>query len=69
MNLTDMTYNFDPEKWYDNELCLIHSKLKTGEITPNEYDKAFEILDKKHEEMWKRLDGSFQINPDNLKNK
>jgi len=57
-----MTYNFDPDKWYDDELFLIHSRLKTGEITQNEYDKAVEILDKKLEEMWERLDGSYQIN-------
>ena len=60
-----MTYNFDPDKWYDNELFLIQSKIKTSEITQNEYDEAVEILDKKHEEMWKRLDGTYQINTDN----
>jgi len=57
-----MTYNFDPDKWYTDELFLIHSKLKTGEITQNEYDGAVEILDKKLEEMWERLGGSYQIN-------
>ena len=41
-----MTYNFDPDKWYADEYFLIHSKLKTGEITQNEYDEAVEILDK-----------------------
>jgi len=61
-----MTYNFDPDKWYDNELYLIQSELKTGEITQNEYDEAVEILDKKLEEMWKRLDGSYQIDNDNF---
>ena len=60
-----MTYNFDPDKWYDNELFLIQVKLKTGEITQTEFDKKAEILDKKHEEMWKRLDGTYRINPDN----
>ncbi|MBW2655943.1 MAG: hypothetical protein JRC91_13800 [Deltaproteobacteria bacterium] len=60
-----MTYNFDPDKWYDNELFLIQSKLKTGEIKQNEYDDAIEILDKKIEEMWKRLDGTYQIKPKN----
>lgn len=60
-----MTYNFDPDKWCDNELFLIQSKLKTGEITQNEYDEAVEILDKKLEEMWKRLDGIYLVNPDN----
>ena len=60
-----MTYNFDPDKWYDNELFLIQSQLKTGQIMQNQYDEAVEILDKKLEEMWKRLDGSYQIDPDN----
>ncbi|MBT3178729.1 MAG: hypothetical protein HOG03_06265 [Desulfobacula sp.] len=62
-----MTYNFDPDKWYDNEFFIIQTKLKTGEITPIEFDKESEILDKKHEELWKRLDGTYQISPDNEK--
>ncbi len=41
-----MTYNFDPDNWYADELFLIHSKLKTCEIAQNEYDAAVEILDK-----------------------
>jgi len=60
-----MTYNFDPDKWYNNELYLIQSKLKTGEITQHEYDATVGILDKKLEEMWKRLDGSYQLSSDN----
>jgi hypothetical protein len=60
-----MTYNFDPDKWYDNELFLIQAKLKNGEITQNEYDGAVEILDKKFEEMWERLDGTYQLNSNN----
>ena len=57
-----MTYNFDPDKWYDNELFLIQSKFNNGKISQNEYDKAVEILDKTLEEMWKRLDGTYQVN-------
>jgi hypothetical protein len=60
-----MTYNFDPDKWYDNELYLIQLNLKTGKITQDEYDEAAEILDKRLEEMWERLDGSYQIDSDN----
>ena len=59
-----MTYNFDPDKWYDNELFLIQSKLKNGAISQDEYDEAVEILDTKLNEMWERLDGSYQISPD-----
>ncbi len=58
-----MTYNFDPDKWYDDELFLIQSKLKSRKISQNEYDRAVEILDRKHDEMWKRLDGTYQIKP------
>ena len=59
-----MTYNFDPDKWYDNELFLIQLKLKISEITQDEYDQMIEILDKTLEEMWKRLDGTYQISSD-----
>ncbi len=57
-----MTYNFDPDKWYDNELFIIKQKLKNSEITQSEYDAAVEILDKKLEEMWTRLNGTYQLN-------
>lgn len=59
-----MTYNFDPDKWYDDELFMIQAKLKKGEITQDDYDLAVLELDQKHEEMWKRLDGTYQIHPD-----
>lgn len=59
-----MTYNFDPDKWYDNELYLIQVKLKTKDMTQEEHDYAVKILDKKLEEMWERLDGSYQIHTD-----
>jgi len=60
-----MTYNFDPDKWYEDELFSIQSKLKTGEIKQNEYDEEVEALDKKLEEMWKRLDGTYQVTTGN----
>ena len=68
LNLTVMTYNFDPDKWYDDELFLIKSQLKTVKITQNEYDEAAKILDKKLEEMWKRLDGTYKIDSKNKRN-
>lgn len=57
-----MTYNFDPNKWYDNELFMIQTKLKKDELTQEEYDLAVSELDHKIEEMWKRLDGSYMVN-------
>ena len=57
-----MTYNFDPDKWYENELFLIQEKLKSSKITQSESDAAVEILDKKLEEIWERLDETYQLN-------
>jgi len=56
-----MTYNFDPDRWYDNEQFVIQSKFKSGRITKQEYDKAIEALDIKYAKMWERLDGSYQL--------
>jgi hypothetical protein len=52
--LTAMTYSFDTNKWYDNELFMIQIKLKKDELTQKEYDLAVLELDQKMEEMWKR---------------
>lgn len=59
--LKPMTYNFDPDKWYENELSVLKSKFKSGEITEAELNNAVKSLDKRHEGMWNRLDGTYQI--------
>ena len=56
-----MTYNFDPDRWYENEFSLIHSKYKAGQITKQEFNDAVDELERKHEMMWERLDGSYQV--------
>jgi len=56
-----MTYNFDLDKWYNDELYILQSKLKHGEITDSGYDQAIESLGIKFDEMWSRLDGTYQI--------
>ena len=56
-----MTYNFDPDKWYENELTTIRAKHQRGEISGEELEAEIQNLDRKYDEMWKRLDGSYQI--------
>ena len=56
-----MTYNFDPDRWYKNELFVVQSNYNSGHITKKEYDKAIEGLDIKYTKMWDRLDGSYQL--------
>ncbi len=52
-----MTYNFDPDRWYENEIAYLQDRLKSE----TDFKKAAEKLDKRYEEMWKRLDGTYLI--------
>jgi arsenate reductase-like glutaredoxin family protein len=56
-----VTYNFDPEQWYQNELEFIRQKYKSGKITQAEFKSALRQLEKKYEQMCDRLDGTYQI--------
>jgi hypothetical protein len=56
-----MTYNFDPDRWYDDEYRLLELALKKGRITPAEFDHRVEALSGKYDDMITRLDGTYQI--------
>jgi hypothetical protein len=56
-----MTYNFDPDRWYDNELAVLKERRRTGELNDQEYEQAVDDLDRRYDEMVDRLDGSYQI--------
>ena len=56
-----MTYNFDPDRWYDNELAVLKERLRTGELDAQKYEAAVADLDRRYDEMVDRLDGSYQI--------
>ncbi len=56
-----MTYNFDPDRWYEDELGILDAKYKSDRITEEEYKREFEKLHQRYEEMWDRLDGSYQL--------
>ena len=56
-----MTYNFDPEAWYDNQRALLDSRRARGELDDEGFAVALEDLDRRYEEMVERLDRSFQL--------
>jgi hypothetical protein len=56
-----MTYNFDPDRWYDNEMMVLKERLRTGELDARSYEAAINDLDHRYNEMLERLDGSYQI--------
>lgn len=56
-----MTYNFDPEKWYESELAYLEARMKSGKISEEEFNKEIIKLEKQYDDIWKRLDGTYQI--------
>jgi hypothetical protein len=59
-----MTYNFDPERWYENELAALDAAHDAGRITRGQYEAELQRLDDKLEGMWQRLDGSYRVTRD-----
>ena len=56
-----MTYNFDPERWYENEYSALEILRKNGEITDIEFEQQCSKLQKRYDEILSRLDGTYQI--------
>ncbi|MGE5235518.1 MAG: hypothetical protein ACM3O7_04100 [Acidobacteriota bacterium] len=56
-----MTYNFDPDRWYERERALLARRHETGELDDSAYRDAVEALDRRLDEMLTRLDGSFRL--------
>ena len=56
-----MTYNFDPDRWYDNERKALDAKRNNGDIGANEFQAQHEALQRRYEEMLDRLDGLHQF--------
>ncbi len=56
-----MTYNFDPDRWYEREREMLDARRRAGEISEQEYKKALSELDRRYDEMLDRLDGTYQV--------
>lgn len=56
-----MTYNFDADRWYENQRALLVVRRERGELDERAFADALDELDRRFEEMLSRLDGSFQL--------
>jgi hypothetical protein len=56
-----MTYNFDPDRWYENQRRLVDLRKDGGELDEVAYLAELEVLERRYDEMVKRLDRSFDL--------
>lgn len=56
--LNAMTYNFDPDAWYEIQRRLLDRRLEVGEIDEASHSREQTALELRREEMWRRLDGA-----------
>jgi len=56
-----VTYNFDAEKWYENQVALLEGRRHRGELDDAAFAAALEDLGRRYEEMTDRLNRSFEL--------
>ena len=56
-----MTYNFDPDRWYENQRRVLEARRERGELTDDGYQAGLDDLERRYEEMMSRLDKPFDL--------
>ena len=59
-----MTYNFDPDRWYDDQRLRLDLLHRTGELSDEAFRASLDDLDRRYEQMIARLDGTFGVGGD-----
>lgn len=59
-----MTYNFDPDRWYENHRELLKERRRRGELDETAFAAELAELDRRYAEMVRRLDGTYQLPPE-----
>ena len=58
-----MTYNFDPDRWFDDQQRLLEMRRERGELDERAYREALQDLEHRYDTMLDRLDGTYQLPP------
>jgi len=56
-----MTYNFDPDRWFDNQRRLVDARRDRGELNADEYQRELDALEARYESLTSRLDKAFEL--------
>lgn len=57
-----MTYNFDPDRWYDDQVRVLEMRRAAGEINETAVAAAIADLERRYQAMVARLEGTYQLN-------
>jgi hypothetical protein len=58
-----LTYNFDPDKWLENNRELLEQRKQRGELTPEQFQLELADLERRYQDMVRRLDGTYRLPP------
>jgi hypothetical protein len=56
-----LTYNFDPERWYEIQRAALRARRDRGELDEKAFAAEQTALEQRYEELVARLDGTFEI--------
>ena len=56
-----MTYNFDPEQWFDIESAALEKAFREGTLDRDAYEAALDALQQQLDALWDHLDGSYRL--------
>jgi hypothetical protein len=56
-----MTYNFDPDRWYENQRRALDARRDRGELEDAAYQLAVASLEARYDEMLARLNKPFEV--------
>jgi hypothetical protein len=56
-----MTYNFDPDRWYEDQQRLLARRREDGTLDEAAFEKAALELERRYEAMLARLDRTYQL--------
>lgn len=56
-----MTYNFDPDRWYEIQRRALDARREREGLTPEVYQAALDDLERRCEDMASRLDKPFDL--------
>jgi hypothetical protein len=58
-----VTYNFDPDRWYEIQRRALDGRRDRGELDEAAYTGALEELERRYDAMISRLDKPFDLPP------